>query len=263
MYEVTDKSTVFGFKTPHGHKTPHKYPSDGEDSQTTSFLGMTKSLYPTGRAFNLPEKGTLENLHKGINIGIIRVVEDSKNIIETAIPDNEKFTEEEASFLEFKFGLFVNPLTTLENRKKALLRKMSHPSNVPARQNPTFLEDQLRSAGFDVRIYENKFFENGQWVYKTPEDITAMSLVATQHANNLQHGGGVQHGSSGFLVIANSDKGDESYNVGGNLWATFFISGPDISTLANIPEEREKEFRELVLKLKPAHTVAYLLVKYI
>lgn len=263
MYEVTDKSTVFGFKTPHGFKTPFKYPSDGEDSQTTAFLGLTKNLYPTGRAFHLPEKGVFETLHKGINTTIIRAVEDGKSIINTAIPDNEAFTEQEATFLETKLGLFVNPTTSLENRKKSILRKMAYPSNIPARQNQLFLEDQLRLAGFDVRIYENKFLEGGEYVYKTPDEVAATSPVATQHGGGQQHGSGAQHGSSSFLVIANSDSAPESYNIGGNLWATFFISGTDISSLAQVPQEREKEFRELVLKLKPAHTVAYLFVKFI
>lgn len=264
-YEVTEESTVHGYGTPAGYGTPHKYPVDSEDSQTVKFIGLAKQLYPTGRAFYLPQNGTFEKLHKGINTSMIRAVEDAKSIIDAALPDNENFTEADAELLENKYGMYISPATSLANRKLAIMRKMAYPSNIPARQNHLFLQSQLRLAGFDVYIYENKFFEGGQWITKTPDEVAALSTVATQHGGNTQHGTGTQHGTTGFNVIANADKGPESYNIGGdgNLWATFFLGGNTLGEVANVPQEREKEFRELVLKLKPAHTVAYLFIKFI
>ena len=264
-YQVTDNSTQFGWDTPHAKGVPHKYPSDGDDSMTTTVISLTKQLYPTGRAFYLPEKGTFEKVHKGINVSQIRAVEDAKLIIDRNIPDNDNFLEEDALLLESKLGLFINPATTLTNRKQAILRKMAYPSNIKARQHPLFIETQLRLAGFDVHIYENRFIEAGEYVYKTPSEISALSTTNTQHGGDTQHGGGTQHGSTGFAVIANSNEPGESYNIGGdgNLWATFFISGDALDTSASVPKEREKEFRELVLKLKPAHTVAYLFINFI
>lgn len=263
-YQVTDKSTQHGIKTPHGFRTPHKFPTDGEDSQTTLFIGLAKSLYPTGRAFNLPENGTFEKLHKGLNTSMIRLVEDAKSIIDKSIPDNDQFNELDATLWETRLGLFVAPPIDLESRKTAILRKMAFPGNVKARQHPLFIENQLQLAGFDVKIYENKFFEGGQWVYKTPDEISATNLAKTQHGGDTQHGGGTQHGSEGFAVIANSEDPNESYSIGGaaNLWATFFISGSTIEAPATVPKTREREFRQLVLKLKPAHTVAYLFVNF-
>jgi hypothetical protein len=265
MYEVTEKSTVHGYGTPTGYRTPHRLPTDGEDSQTVTFIGLTKQLYPTGRAFYIPERGTFEKLHKGLNTSMIRSVQSAKGTINAALPDNDEFTDQDATLLESKYGLFINPATSLTNRKKAILRKMAYPSNIPARQNRVFLEDQLRLAGFDIRLYENKFLEGGAYVTKTPDEVAALSTTATQHGGTSQHGAGTQHGSSGFNVIANADRGPESYNIGGdtNLWATFFIGGDNLGDMATVPQEREKEFRELVLKLKPAHTVAYLFIKFI
>ena len=47
------------------------------------------------------------------------------------------------------------------------------------------------------------------------------------------------------------------------LRATFFISAAILYDPADVQEIRKKEFRELILKLKPAHTVAYLYINYI
>jgi len=264
-YQVTDQSTQFGYSTPHGLTVPHKYPEDSQDSKTTTFINLTKQLYPTGRAFYLPENGTFEKFHKGINTSLIRAEEDVVSVINKSIPDNDEFLEADATLLEIKLGLFINPVTSLENRKKAILRKMAYPANIKARQHPLFIETQLRLAGFDVRVYENRFIEGGEIVYKTPDQISALSLNNTQHADDTYHGDNTVHGSEGFRVIANSTDASESYSIGGdeNLWATFYISGDTVSSTATVPQEREKEFRELVLKLKPAHTVAFLFVNFI
>tara|TARA_Y100001951_G_C11275219_1_gene261482 strand:+ start:287 stop:1087 length:801 start_codon:yes stop_codon:yes gene_type:complete len=263
-YIVTDNSTQFGHDTPHGAKVPHKHPSDGEDSFTTIFTGLAKQLYPTGRAFTMPENSVFENTHKSLNQSMMRLVNDAKNIIETSIPDNELFSESDASFLERKFGLFEKSAIPLEDRMAAILRKMAYPSNIKARQHPNFIQSQLRLSGFDVNIYENRFLEGGEYVQKTPDQVAAVSVANTQHGGDTQHGNGVFHGSANFEVIANSDKPGESYGIGvdANLWATFFIAGDTISSMATVPAEREREFRQLVLKLKPAHTVAYLFVNF-
>ncbi|PXX26285.1 hypothetical protein C7967_11547 [Thalassospira sp. 11-3] len=264
-YEVTAKSTQFGYGTPFGFKTPHKYPQDLEQSLSETFLGLTKQLYPTGRAFNIPEKSTYEKLHKGINTSMIRLTQDVKSVVNKSIPDNDDFVEADATLWENKLGLFINPATTLENRKSAIMRKMAYPTNIKARQNPNFLEAQLRLSGFNVRVYENKFLEGGEWVHKTPDEVAATSATQTQHGGTLQHGGGTQHGSGGFSVIANSLDSSENYNVGGgsNLWASFYISGDTVNEMATVDKAREKEFRELVLKLKPAHLVAFLFINFI
>ncbi len=63
-----------------------------------------------------------------------------------------------------------------------------------------------------------------------------------------------------FQIIANNvePQKDANYNIGNetNLRATFFIGGEEFGTRATVPEDRLLEFREMVLKLKPAQTVA-------
>lgn len=256
-YEVTNKSTQHGDLTPHGFNTPHRFPILGE-SITDLKLSLTKDLYPTGRAWQIREKSNFEDFHVAINMSYIRLIQDAKRTIDSTLPDNDIFDEEDAVLWEYRLGLISNVFVSLEDRRVAILRKLAFPANIKARQHPLYIESQLQAAGFDVYIHENTI------PYKTPEEIVALVLTNVQHGVPSQHGSQFQHGSSGFDLIANSINSNEIYNVGGdeNLWATFFISGVLIENPASVLLQRQKEFRELVLKLKPAHTIAFLLINY-
>lgn len=261
MYEVSSNSTQFGYKTPHGPNTPHKYPTEEERNRQNLFLGLVRQLYPTGRAFVIPEKGIWENLHKAVNTSFLRLINDAVATIDSSLPDNEFFSTKDAELWEYRLGMIKNPQLSLDQRMKAIKRKMAYPSNIKARQHPLFIQHQLQQAGFDVYIYENRFIVDGELTYKAPDEIIDLGFEPTEHGN-AQHGGGVQHGSAGFEVIANK-IGEENYGVGEqHLWATFFIGGENLGEMASVPESRKNEFRELVLKIKPAHTVAYLFINY-
>jgi len=263
-YQITDKSTQHNFKTPHGFNTPHRWPQDSAISLTNILIELVRDLYPTGRAFRIQENSVFESFHKALDVSMIRLIDASKLTIDKSFPDNKNFTEGDATLWEYRLGLFINPAVDLESRKLAIKRKMAYPSNIKARQHPLFIQGQLQLAGFDVWVHENGFMEAGEIVYKTPNQIAASSPDNVQHGSPTQHGLGTQHGSVGYDVIANDIDQDESYSVGGeqNLWATFFIGGEQLGSLANIPEERKREFRELVLKLKPAHTVVFPFINY-
>lgn len=257
MYEVTEKSTMHGLGTPHGIRTPHRYPTTS-DSLSVIFDDLITKLYPTGRAFYMKKNGTFNLLHQAINRSFIRVVQDGRLTIDGTNPNSVNFESNDATLWEYRLGLTTNLNIPLEQRKQAILRKMAYPSNIKARQHPSFIQSQLQLAGFDVYVHENTI------PYKTPADIIALSLGTTQHANNVQHGIGTQHGSLNFDVIANYPYINENYTVGiDNLWATFFIGGENLGEVANVPSNRMVEFKELVLKLKPAHTVAFIFINFV
>jgi len=262
MYETTDKSTQHGLKTPYGYKTPHRYPSTGIN-YADLFYNLIRKLYPTGRAWYMPRGGSSDKLHSALSLSFTRFIEDCKATLDSVFPDNENFDANDCKLWEYRLGLVTNTSLSVEVRRAAILRKMAFPNNVKARQHPLFIQSQLQAAGFNVWVHENRFFEGGEWVYKTPSEVGDTSPTATQHGGDTQHGNGVQHGFSGFDVIANQVAPNESYSVGGNLWATFFLGGETLGEATQIPETRQREFRELVLKLKPAHTVAYTFLSYI
>lgn len=257
-YEVTNKSTAHGENTPHGFNTPHKFPV-ATTPLTKILLLLTKNLYPTGRAWIMPEKSELKNLHDSFNTSYARLVLDANATIDSTIPDNDGFDIDDIGLWEFRLGLISNPLVPIDDRRQAVLRKLAYPANVKARQHPLYIESQLQTAGFDVFIHENTK------PYQTPEDIISVSALNVQHGEPTQHGDATQHGSGSFDVIANSLDPNEIFNIGGDdkLFATFFIGGLNLGDIAEVPIERQIEFRELVLKLKPAQTVAFTLINFV
>ena len=174
-------------------------------------------------------------MHQAINRSFIRVVEDARLTIEGIFPLSDDFTINDAELWEFRLGLLNTGDLTLTERKEAILRKIAYPKNQKARQSKSFIEAQLQLAGFNVFLYENTR------PYRTPGDIIDLD----------------------FEVIANYPVVNESYSVGGNLWATFFVGGPTLGEVAEIPQSRRLEFKELLLKLKPAHTVAFTFINFI
>lgn len=265
MYEVTNKSTVFGYDTPHGATTPHKMPTANNSVDFVDIMAnLSRQLYPTGRAWWMPYNGVFDNLHKAINRSFIRVVEASNSLIDSTIPDNENFTIYDIELWEYRLGITSNDLISNDNRILAIKRKLSYRANSRYRQSKSFIEFQLRQAGFDVYVHENKYFDGGEWKYYTPNEISNISTTEIQHSDSLQHGGGTQHGFSSFDLIANEAVIKESFSIGsGNLWATFFIGGENLGDVATVPASRLLEFKELVLKLKPAHLVAFTFINYV
>jgi hypothetical protein len=256
-YTVTEKSTAHSLRTPYGHSTPHRHP-DTAVSALALLNKLTKQLYPTGRAWQIAENSDFDNLHKGLDVSAARFGRDAKETINSTLPDNEEFDESDVNLWEYRLGLFSNTAVDLALRRASVLRKLAYPAGVQARQHPDFIENQLRLAGFDVRVHENTI------PYRTPSDIAGLSGTERQHSNGVQHSDSTQGGGVNFSLIANSANPEETFSVGGvdNLWATFFIASIHIEQPANVDALRRQEFRELVLKLKPAHTVAFININY-
>lgn len=250
-------TTVHKSTTQHGYKTPHKLPTK-QRSELDIFNDLAKQLYPTGRAWYMPENGVWENFHTAINQSFIKLLEECNSLINGTFPDNSEFTTQDATLWEYRLGLITNESIDISVRIEAIKRKLGHPNNVKARQHPLFIQSQLQAAGFNVWVHENTI------PYKNPQDVANVGLIATEHGDTTQHGVGVQHGGESFEIIANSIEEVESFAVGNeNLWATFFLGGEILGTLAEIPYSRLREFKELVIKLKPAHTAAFTFVNYI
>jgi len=122
-----------------------------------SIINLTRSLYPKGRAFRVPVGGVLNKIHNALAVSEEQLLADSLSVMNSIIPDNDLFTDEDAARWEDRLGLIVNEKVLLTDRKAAIIRKMNHPGTIKARQHHLYLERQLRSANFDVRVYENRF----------------------------------------------------------------------------------------------------------
>lgn len=118
---------------------------------------LTKRLYPRGRAFRFPFNSNLEKVNKGLSLSESRAYQDGLNVLNSILPDNDLFTEEDATNWERRLGLISNSDVSLNLRKLAIKRKINHPGTIKARQHYLYLEGQLREAGFDVYVHENRF----------------------------------------------------------------------------------------------------------
>lgn len=230
---------------------------------------LLRLLYPRGRAFKLPYLGTFWKFTDALSLSLARAANDGISILDSIIPDNSNFTAQDATDWERRLGMITNSSVPLADRKAAIYRKMAHPGSQAARQHYLFIEFQLRLAGFDVRLYENRFLVGSPAVMetKTPSEILGIPVSYSVYGDAF-YGDGFYGGSwadDGVSIIANylEESVDATFSFGANLRSTFFIAGSTITTFANVDADRKTEFRELVLKLKPAQTVGIAFVNYI
>ena len=228
------------------------------------FEKLYRQLLPQGLAFKAPFNGWHDTLIRAMSIRFNIAYRDGLSTLNSILPDNDNFTAEDATDWERRLGM-VPSSAPLEDRKLAIKRKMNHPGTIKARQHYLYVEGQLQAAGFDVFVYENRFDDGmGGLETRTPQDLAGGGGLFFNQHGQFQHGQR-QHGGGWADKIANSIDAsrDLNFNVGSNLRSTFFIGGNPVGTYANIPASRRAEFRQLVLRLKPAQTVAYLFINYI
>ena len=253
---------------------------------------LTELHYPTGRAYKGPRGGWRDKLHKALALSEAQAYNDNLATLFAILPDNDNFTAQDATDWERRLGLITNSSVSLADRKRAILRKMNHPGTIKARQHYLYLQGQLQAAGFDVYVHENRFDDGldglvtidvSQFIGLGIEEIATHGEA--EHGE-IEHGdattvypelftfaehGEIQHGETehgGWTyneIIANeiSAAADFGFNTGENLKSTFFIGGEVAGTFADVDADREAEFRQLVLRIKPVQTVAFLLINYI
>lgn len=199
-----------------------------------------KQLYPDGSAFLTTEDTNRSKIHKSIDYICDDYLEQLKSLVSSALA-KDGIDEQEISFLENRYGVYFTDGLSLEERINRVRLRMTYPNRVVNRSSAAWIEYVLRSFGFDVSVYENDGI--------SPEVLQAFK--ETQYGSSKY--GSSNYGGFIYNIIGNSMFEGERYNFGGNLWATFFIR-----IVTPIDSSRVREFRELVLKLKPAHLCAIL-----
>lgn len=226
---------------------------------------LSKQLFPTGRAWKMPVNGWLESLMYALSLSENKAYNNAVELLSVILPDNDNFTEDDAQDWERRLGMITGLGVLLEDRKKAIKRKMNHPGDIKARQHFLYIEGQLQAAGFSVYVYENRFpYGGGTYYTRSIFDILGNAGVNQFQHDDFQHGD-AQHGGSFANIIVNyiDEVQDSRFFVTDNLRNTFFIGGNTLGSYANIPANRKEEFRQLILKLKPAQMVGYLLINYV
>jgi len=113
----------------------------------------------------------------------------------------------------------------------------------------------------DLNLAYN-YWTNNYYV-KTLSDL-GITTTTVQHGN--YQSGNIQHSQQIDIEIIANTIDEEPYFAFGdneNLRASFYIGGSTMGDYANVLNTKKDELRELILKLKPAHTAGYLLINYV
>lgn len=227
-----------------------------------------KKLFPTGRAFRVVDQGVKDKFTRGIALSFNDVYLYLTGIFDSLLPDNDNFTEDDATNWERRYGLFVKPNNDLETRKDSILRKMAQPGTVLGKGSYLTMQRELQRAGFEVNVFENRF-PDGSGGFETRPPFTNeydTFFGDTTYLGEFIYLGNILTGTS-TAIVANSidpfgaDR-DWVFSDDEKLVYSFYISGDAWDEKANVPKSRENEFRQLILALKPTHTVAFLNVNY-
>ena len=220
------------------------------------FLALTKQLYPTGRAWWMKKNSIFELLHFGLAYSESRINSVIKELLDSIIPDNDNFSETDALNWEKALGLYQQTDLSFIERKEAIIRKMQFPGSVPARQHYLFVQGELRAAGFDVYVHENRFGDP-----PVVNEFAASIFDEIKFDEGLFDNEGIE-GTKIANHIEETKDADFNFGDSVNMRATFFIGAETFPNRADVNILRKNEFRELILKLKPAQTAGLLLVDY-
>lgn len=244
---------------------------------------LIAQLFPKGRAFRITKDSVKEKVVNAMSFGDDRFIQDVDSVLDHILPDNDNFTEDDAALWELRLGINSNPDTTLEDRKAAIIQKLNHPGNIIPRQGAGYIEDQLQLAGFNVYVHENIPAQTPEAVLEIPLELGEMGeyemgeiemgsalsyypdLFIVSEMGEIEMGGAEMGGAiySNMVVNYIEQEGDSMFLVGDNYKCCFFIGGEILGTFADVPESRKAEFRQLVLQLKPAQSVAILFINYV
>jgi len=231
----------------------------------------------------MPTDGTFDKLHSAMAESESDAYSAAESILDSILPDNDNFTVDDAEDWERRLGMITNPLVSLDDRKAAIIRKMNHPGDIPARQSWDFLEQSLQLAGFDVYVHENipeqtifgllqpssGTIQQGQGQQGQAQQgtvITANPGLFTPFQQGQAQQGQMNQGGYiyGNKVVNNIDESlDFYFNIGSNWRSVFWIGGPNLGDFANVDVNRKDEFRQTILRIKPVQSVGVLLINYI
>lgn len=222
---------------------------------------LTKQLFPTGRAWRISENSNFKKFIYALSISEADAIDFNYGILNSILPDNDQFTEIDASLWEKRLNLPIAPIgISLQDRMVIIARKYNFPGLAIYRQNWMFLQYQLQLAGFNVWVHENRFDDGmGGFTY-----VNYGELRLFQHGTEFEHGLDSEMGEDNVELIANSSYSGEIFDVGSysNYRGAFFIGGETFPDRVVINKSLERSLRKLVLDLKPANTFAVLLIDF-
>lgn len=219
-----------------------------------SFDGILRKLLPSGRAWQFRSEKIFFVILSALADALDALKETYDKVRDSIFP--EHMDEEFIADWEKRFRLPDAGLTVQERRDRLAARWTPKTG-----QTAEFLQDVLTESGFNVIVLKNEYIAQGS----TLGDIIVGDYVleGNTYAGQKRNYNPCDYaGLPDTYVIINSldDEGDLSDKcpLDYSKWKyMFFIQGAGaLGTLADIPQDRWIEFKELVMTHKPNDTWA-------
>jgi hypothetical protein len=208
---------------------------------------LSSQLYPSGRAWWKQKDGIFDKVHQALALSESRVENDILNLQYDILADSVNISISAIERWEYVFGIKANGTTA--DRLSMIYQRQMFPNNILARQSKSFIEQQLRLAGYNVFIHLNYITPNsaiyGLFNYgqKNYGEIASTYTIVSNEIDETKE-----------VLYSISTIGEKNI---------FYIGGENYGDYADVPAALKNQFRELVLRLKPAHSVAILNINYI
>jgi hypothetical protein len=237
------------------------------------FLRIFKHLLPRAKAWSI----TIDKRLRQFFDGLTDLGDDIKEFFDEVWLDIFPQTTRELDAWEDQFNLPDNGLTEQERRDRLEATWAANGG-----QSPRYIQDTIQAAGF-TNVYVHEWFDPvglpavGVKLCVTPRDPSALTglellvnditvvspdYIAVFGGANIEMGEDpAQFGNYTDLLTEKviyeipTDTDKHAYFV--------YFGGATYGTKADIPAARQAEFEALILKLKPAHLWAGLLINYI
>lgn len=235
------------------------------------FIKLERDLYPSGDAFAMPTGGELETMSRALAIEKVEVNDTATNVLDVIYPDNDNFTIQDANDWYVRLGIYNSGSVSLDDMKLAIAERLGRLNEQYYRQDHAYITSKLVAAGFNVKIYENRFDLGGGPHDLATQPPTAFlfgtfSLAEIGSCTFAETEFGVTYDHITFPKVVDhvQESRDAGFFVYPNMRSTFYVAAPTaITDYADVPLARKDEFRQLLIQLKPAQTVGYLIVNYI
>lgn len=246
------------------------------------FYDIFKKLLPTGRAYKFGNNGN--NLIQGNADEFDRVRLDIDKTQNSVIPDNADFDLER---YERFYDIQYNPLDSHAVRMARVRARMTPVNPDVCLLNIAELQSEIDNAGWGGVLYlhENpmglmpwqvlqplnpptqfgnyqfgQFQFNGYNVWDDYPEFYSSYQFGTYQFGNAQFNSQMKFNNN----IANSlNRHYDSFVNLVPLAHTFFVCGPNLGDVVTLPQSDEQQLRQLLLNIKPATAVGFLLIKYI
>lgn len=261
-----------------------KQPSDAEyyvDGEGAIYVdgdgNMSVSVPPVYADVN----ASIVTLRNSIIADMYRKID---SILDQMLPDSDLFTIDDIENFERIYGIEPAPQSTNDQRRQILYAQMTRTGAKPYQWTAEYLQDILQLNGFNVFVHENRFsgqsvqfqvgtmdigFANVGGGHESEFPFVSLIPVAGWTeicANNIrpEHDAGmydpVNGPTVGFLEVGNFEVADDTPAEYNNKCHIIFIGGKVLGERAYIEPTRMRQARDLILKNKELHTVAFLYI---